>query len=116
MRKSSFAFALLLLGVFAARANAQERLTVNVPFDFVVRGIALPAGRYEVIEGVGEADPSVLIIRGDSTKAVAVALSAPADGNDPQGTKPTLVFSRVENRYVLSQVWNDASEGRRVID
>jgi hypothetical protein len=113
MRKSSFVFAVILLGLFAGRARAEERLVVTVPFDFVVRGETLPAGRYEVFEG---SDRSVLMIRGESSKAVAVALSTPADGTDPRGTEPTLVFSHVENRYVLSQVWDDATDGRQVVD
>jgi len=44
-----FVVSLLAIG-FAAAARAQEpdRLVVNVPYDFVVRGKLLPAGKYRV--------------------------------------------------------------------
>jgi hypothetical protein len=115
MRKGLFVCAALLLGLFGRSARAEERMVVTVPFEFVVKGEVLPAGRYEVVEGAGGNDRSVVLVRQDHGKAVALTLSTPADGRDPKGSQPALVFSRIENRYVLSQVWEGEDDGRQLL-
>jgi hypothetical protein len=92
--------AIAFLGLFAATATAQETLKAKVPFPFAVRGEQLPAGTYEIID-----DHGLLLIRGTTTRAGAFVLSYPADGRDPAGTDPVLVFVPSEQGYVLSQVW-----------
>ena len=47
-------------------------------------------------------------------KSVAVALTVHADGRDPAGSEPALVFTRSENAYQLSQIWDSRSDGREL--
>ena len=42
---------------------------------------------------------------------MAIVMTIPADGHDPAGNKPALTFSRFENGYRLSTIWESASEG-----
>ena len=108
-------FAVVALGLFAGSAQAQEEVIAKVPFAFVVQGHSLPAGKY-VVSRVSE-DPSALVMRGEDAnrKAIAIFLTMPADGHDPAGDKPALTFSRYENGYRLSTVWESASEGRSTL-
>ena len=85
---------------------------VNVPFPFVVRGQTLPAGAY-VLQS-DDQDRAVMMIRGATAHhaSTALVLTIPADGRDPAGDKPALTFTRVENQYRLSTVWESGTEGR----
>jgi len=38
-------------------------------------------------------------------------LTTPAAGKDPAGSAPALTFSRDENQYRLSSVWQSETEG-----
>jgi hypothetical protein len=113
--KKSLGFAVVALGLFAGSAQAQEEVIVKVPFAFVVQGHALPAGKYAVSR-VSE-DRSALVIRGEDAnkKSIAIFLTMPADGHDPAGDKPALTFSRFENGYRLSTIWESASEGQQML-
>ena len=112
--KKSLAFAVVALGACAGSAQAQE-VIVKVPFAFVVQGHTLPAGKYAV-SPVNE-DRSAMLIRGEDAnrKSVAVVLTMPADGHDPARDKPALTFSRFENGYRLSTIWESESEGRATV-
>jgi hypothetical protein len=101
----------VFLGLCAGSAHAQEAI-VKVPFAFTVGGLTLPAGKY-VIQPVDQ-DPAVIMIRGGNGnhESVAIVLTSPADGRDPAGDKPALSFTRVENQYRLSTIWESGTEGR----
>src|SRR5215471_2555487 len=89
MRTTSTAsiLAIALLGLFAATASAQDTLRAKVPFAFTVRGKTLPAGTYEIRN-----DQGLIYIIGRTAHGGVVALSHPANGRDPAGTDPVLVF------------------------
>jgi len=108
MRTTSTAsiLAIALLGLFAATAGAQDTLRAKVPFAFTVRGKTLPAGTYEIRN-----DQGLIYIIGRTAHGGVVALSHPANGRDPAGTDPVLVFVPTEHGYVLSQVWELGGEG-----
>ena len=108
-------FAVVALGLFAGSAQAQEEVIVKVPFAFVVQGRALPAGKY-IVSRVSE-DRSAMVLRGEDAnrKLIAIVLTMPADGHDPAGDKPALTFSRFENGYRLSTIWESASEGQQPV-
>lgn len=97
------------LGVFAGPAHAQDVMTVNVPFSFVVHGRTLPAGRYEI-----DTNGPVVSLQGLNTEAAVFALATPAGGNDPKGDAPVMVFVPHEKTYRLAQVWMDDSIGMSV--
>jgi hypothetical protein len=95
------------LGMFVGSARAEETIVVKVPFPFVVGTTELPAGHYDISN-----DQGLLLIRGrDNTAGGIFAPALPADGLDPDGAQPALVFTRYENEYVLSQVWESSNEG-----
>ena len=105
--KTSSVLAAVFLGMFVSSARAEETLVAQVPFPFIVSGTELPAGHYDISN-----DQGLLSIRGtDNTAAAIFALAVPADGRDPDGAQPALVFTRYENEYVLAQIWESSTEG-----
>jgi hypothetical protein len=104
----SAALGAIFLGFFAGSAHAQETIIVNIPFSFEVNHSKAPAGRYEaVIDGDG-----VLSLRGENVNERVLALTSPADGRDPEGDVPALVFRRGEDGYRLTAIWESDTEGR----
>jgi hypothetical protein len=108
--KQSAVLAAAFVGLFAGSASAQDTVVAKVPFSFVVRGKELPAGRY-VIRPNGD---GVVSIVGKDNKSAIVAITIPAGGRDPLGNQPSLVFTRYEKVYRLSQIWEDGTEGREL--
>lgn len=106
--KTSAVLAAAFVGLLAGSASAEDTVVVKVPFPFVVHGEQFAAGRYE-IRGDGD---GVLAIRSMDKGAAIFTLSSPANGSDPAGDRPALVFTREENQYELSQVWDTRSDGR----
>jgi hypothetical protein len=110
--KRSSVFAAVLLGIFVSSAGAQGIVTVNIPFPFVVNHKAFPAGQYD-IRNVTDAG-SVVEIEGANHQSAAFALTMPANGDDPVGDEPALVFTKVEHEYRLSQIWESSTVGREL--
>ena len=107
----------LLAGAFLvfawANANASwNAMEVKVPFPFVVKGQTLPAGQYRIEEEGG----SMLLFRAEKGNHAAMfASTVPAGGQNQAGTVPALTFTRYEDQYRLSSVWESGSEGWSVI-
>ena len=106
---------MMLAGAFllfaGANANASEgyAFEVTVPFPFVVTGQTFPAGQYMVEE---QAEGAVLLLRGEKgNHAVTFVRATRATRPEPAGTEPALTFTRSENQYQLSSVWESGSEG-----
>jgi hypothetical protein len=111
MKKSSV-FVAVILGCFVGSAHAQGNMTVTVPFPFIVGHQEFPAGQYDVRTPDGAQE--VIEIEGVNNKAAAFALTLPAGGGDPIGNQPALVFSRHENEYRLSQIWESSTIGHEL--
>jgi len=95
-----------------AAAQAQT-IDVNVPFAFHVQNVTLPAGHYELETN---ASSGVVELRGEhGTTGAAMVMTEPASGADPAGTKPALTFSRYEEGYRLTGIWDSATDGRKVV-
>jgi len=99
----------LLLAATVVCAQAQQRptLKVTVPFAFTVENIDLPAGSYIVYF----LPPSATMVRlesADGRKAVFVR-TIPSGGST-DATPAGLLFSRIDNEYFLSQVWEERSK------
>lgn len=107
--RTSVVLAMAVVGIGVGSARADEAIVVKVPFPFVVHDETLPAGRYRVVNEEG-----VMMVRGLDNRAAIVAMTIQADGRDPAGANPALVFVRRENAYVLSQVWESGGEGLAV--
>jgi len=101
--------AFLLFAVANANASEGYAFEVTVPFPFVVTGQTFPAGQYMVEE---QAEGSVLLLRGEKgNHAVTFLTTTRASRQDRAGTPPALTFTRDENQYRLSSVWESGSEG-----
>ena len=110
-----FAGSVLVLAGAAARADASDTVRVRVPFDFVVRNQTLPAGQYLLQRE--DTNPSVLLIQKVSgPHASAFVITNGAAGQDPKGDKPCVTFTRVENQYRLTNVWESRTDGRTVME
>jgi hypothetical protein len=109
-----FSIAIVVLSVGAARAEASDTIRARVPFPFVVHNKTLPAGQYLLLRE--DTDPAVLLIQEvGKPHAAAFVVTNGAAGRDPAGDKPCLTFTRVENQYRLSNVWESRNEGRTVV-
>jgi len=94
-------------------AQAQDRLAVNVPFDFMAGNTQLPAGEYTV-QVSAPTHSIILISRKDSTTSAFINTN-PAVSSQPQ-SESKLVFNRYGDRDFLSQVWQEGNaEGRQLL-
>jgi hypothetical protein len=113
IKKSSmcaFAFALLLM--FAGSARAEGIITVRVPFPFVIGHESFPAGHYDI--ATADNGGNVLSIRGTDNRSVGLMMTMRAGGVDPSGDHPALVFTKFEDTYRLSEIWEGTDEGREL--
>lgn len=97
------------MGLFVGSASAQERIVANIPFAFEIGHETAPAGKYELV-----IDGGILELRGENVHAGAFASTLPADGRDPDGSTPALVFRHGETGYRLFAVWESDTEGREL--
>jgi hypothetical protein len=77
-------------------------MTANIPFDFTVGSISLPAGQYE-FRGVGN---RTIQVRDSDGRSVFALSSAPVEASELPD-KSNLKFAVVNGHHVLIQIWND---------
>jgi hypothetical protein len=89
---------------FAASAHAQfeQRMTANIPFEFTVGNVALPAGQYEFLN----AGDNIVQVRGADRRTV-FTLSSTSTQPNAFPEKSTLKFVNVDGHHVLVQIWNN---------
>jgi hypothetical protein len=88
---------------FVASAHAQSgRITANIPFDFTVGSISLPAGQYEFVD----TGSNIVQVRGADRRTLYTLSSASIQASQIS-EKSTLKFSIVDGRHVLVQIWNE---------
>src|SRR5262245_56574555 len=93
-------------------ARAQERMIVNVPFDFIVGDGQLPAGDYVVTEAsVGS---GVLAIESADGREFAETLTIPAR-EDASAAEPELKFEKFSNHYFLAAVVSQEGPERDIV-
>src|SRR5437899_4240131 len=80
--------AVVFLMAAAAPARAEQRMIANVPFDFIVGHLRLPAGHYIVTEAD---DPALVSIANTDGHAFTFVLTI-AGSNDQTASEPELVF------------------------
>jgi hypothetical protein len=94
------ATAIALVGVaVASPARAEDRLVANVPFEFIVGHLRLPAGNYVVSK---TSTPAVLAIESATTRHKILVLTNADGGKVP--AQPELVFKRFEGQNFLARV------------
>jgi hypothetical protein len=95
--------------VSASPARADERLTANVPFDFIAGSSRFPAGNYVVAET--STSGVFLIASADSRHSAFVLTNA----DSPKGSgQPELVFRRYEGQNFLSQITDGIDTSREI--
>jgi len=100
---SSVCAAFVLIAAFGAvtaPAQSSARWQANIPFEFIVLGKTLPAGKY-TMSTVSAIDPSVIAVR--NAHSCAHAWTQGADAKESDGTNK-LVFNRYGDKYFLSQI------------
>ncbi len=100
-----FIAVLALLSALGATSFAQSarRTVIRIPFDFVVGGKTLPAGRYRV-EPVARDSYTTWEIRSTSRRAGAIVLTTAIRGGAAQA-ESSLVFRKEGGTYFLAEVW-----------
>jgi hypothetical protein len=83
----------------AGFAGLDRSVEANIPFDFMVGGEQLPAGKYTVETGAAR---STVTVRNWKAKRAAGAISQNFEVR--AGSKPQLVFHRYGNQYFLAKV------------
>ncbi len=99
---------LAFASALATSAQNTESLTVNIPFEFSVRGKTLPAGEY-IVTRATQNDQSGIAIKNADGNGSAIVLSKTIDSNERQ-RQSRLVFNRYGSHYFLSQVWTSGQE------
>ena len=91
---------------FVASVNAQSnhRFKVDVPFQFVLNGQTLTAGKY-VVERTDAAKPNIVTLKRADGGIVCVIITQRVERDNPS-TASSLVFIRREGKHYLFQVWN----------
>ena len=105
---ASVAFLIALLAAGATTARAQDRRVIaDVPFDFVVHGLLMPAGDYVITDR----SEGILSIESKDGRYFAFVLST---ASDAKTLRPELVFDRVEGRYYFAGFVLPDGTGREV--
>ena len=101
MKKQTFQLlALCLLTMFAVSlAHAQSRITVKVPFNFLISDRTFPAGQYSV-----SASRNQLTVQDSTGKSVFIGIANPVSGRHV-GETGQVVFHCYDNRCFLSEFW-----------
>jgi hypothetical protein len=85
----------------AVKAQVLDQIEVNIPYEFVVAGKALPAGSYSV-KRVSVTDPRRLILSSLETRATAIIHSTGVEKS--QADKNKVSFVQVGDEYFLSEI------------
>ena len=112
MTKRSFATLGTLALLAAASAFGQQRIRVDIPFEFHLADAVLPAGQYEVNVGAHNMESQVSFDC-SASQAQAITSTYPTGGGADALTEGRLVFNKYGETYFLSQVWSPGySQGR----
>jgi len=114
-----YVFSLIIACVFLSVApTAQAQLLgtsvrANIPFSFVVNGVLLPAGNYD-IRRVADAATTLIISNRNDPRDRVMFLTSPVISRDrsPQGE---LVFNRYGETYFLTQIFTPGIQTGRTL-
>jgi hypothetical protein len=94
----------LITSVASVNAQSTQRFKVNVPFQFILNGQTLTAGKY-TIERTDPAKPNILTLKSADSRIVRVIITQRVE-RDNAGTASSLIFIRREGKHYLFQMWN----------
>jgi len=87
----------------AVRAQSFHKFEVDVPFQFILMGRMLPAGKY-VIERLDPTKPNVLSLKNTESGSVRLLIMQRVENRRPSASS-SLVFVSKEGMAYLIQVW-----------
>jgi hypothetical protein len=94
----------LITSVASVNAQSIQRFKVDVPFQFILNGQTLTAGKY-VIERTDPAKPNIVTLKRADGGIVRVIITQRVERDNPS-TASSLIFIRREGKHYLCQVWN----------
>lgn len=108
MRRHYIISILMLACLFAMAANAikaqsDRRLVIRIPFEFVLAGRVVPAGKYSV-ERPDATKPNVLMFRNLDNGIIRLIITQRVE-NHCVSTASYLTFRRIKGESQLIQVW-----------
>lgn len=110
----SLALGALMVAFTATAASADEVGRVKVPFPFMVNGVSLPAGEYDV--RTADISPAIVIIESrDNPRERAMFNTVVDTDHERDGQPPSLTFVKHEGQYELSVIREGGESGREVI-
>lgn len=77
-------------------------LVADIPFAFQVGKKVMPAGTYEVVEGITASGAILLKSRTSDAKAFVLTIGSQKNQEPEEGS---LTFHRYGNKYFLSSIW-----------
>jgi len=105
MKETACRFATLaVMCVLATFAHAQSRITVNVPFSFVMSDRTFPAGQYYV-----SSERDKLTVQNSASKIIFMTITNPVSGRHV-GPTGEVVFHCYETQCFLSELWTPVQE------
>ena len=113
MRKSLGILVLCLLGLIPSSVRASgcefhDALEIDVDFGFHIAGQKFPPGQYTIVRGSEvHLNPLRIVKRG--TNAGTIFDVTDLTGG-PLPTETHVVFSIVDDRYILAEIWMDRKE------
>ena len=98
----------LLAAVAAAPALAETipAIRANIPFEFYVGKAALPAGEYDIVDGINR---ETLRIRSTDGKRSAIVIAYSQDVPAMRPAEPSLAFRHVNGKAYLASVTRPAN-------
>ena len=87
--------------IIPAKAQADDQIVVQIPFEFVAAGTTLPAGEYR-ISRLRDLTPRILLLRSLDNRADIVMLTTETE-NTPHGNV-RLGFTTLGDQRILSRI------------
>ena len=97
-------FLSVITSVSSIDAQSSHRFQVDVPFQFVLNGQTLTAGKYFVAR-TDASKPNILTLRSADGGVVRVIITQRVEKENPS-PESSLIFIRREGKHYLFQVWN----------
>ena len=94
----------LITSVVSVNAQSTHSFKMDVPFQFVLNGQTLTAGKY-VIERTDASKPNIVTLKRADGGVVRVIITQRVERENPS-TESSLIFIRREGKYYLFRVWN----------
>jgi hypothetical protein len=95
---------LVIVSATLVDAQTNRRFVIDIPFDFIVAGETLPAGKYTV-ERFDSTRPNVLAIKNSDHHMMRVFLARRVERVNHLRRSSNLVFKQRGSAYYLYQVW-----------